>query len=184
MFKRLALSMLAIALVSGLVVAGTFALFTAEGSVSDNTFVAGDVTLGEAASLGCNLPTGDLAPGDSSSCSFKITYSGSLNAWVGYTAVFGGELADKLSFDYHRVDGNDLVQKDTKYVVGEFAPAGEKTVVIGYTFAKNADDTYEDATGSLTLALTAVQARNNTTTINIGTVEVPVNVSVPDAWGN
>ncbi len=90
--KRLALTVGAVGTVAALVGAVSFALFTSQAKGQTDTFAAGTVVLGSAATGSCNVQ--NMEPGDSSSgytagnkadpsCTYSITYSGSLNAWVG-----------------------------------------------------------------------------------------------------
>jgi predicted ribosomally synthesized peptide with SipW-like signal peptide len=170
MFKRLAMSLLTVGVVAGLVAGGTFALFSAQSENHSNTFTAGTVTLGEASVLSCPILPGGLAPGDDGTCSMNITYTGSLDAWIGFTyagsgALFGGD-------NPITIDNPSYVDNGNKQVVGEFAQNGTANVTLNYHFPKAAGNEYQGADGTITVNFYAVQARNNTNATNDG----------PTAW--
>jgi hypothetical protein len=64
------------------VAGASFALFISAATPQKDAFAAGTVTLGEA-SPPMNCVVENIVPGDSGTCTYALTYTGSLNAWVG-----------------------------------------------------------------------------------------------------
>lgn len=167
MKKRLALSLLTIAAISLMVSAATFALFSATTTNADNTFTAGTVTLGQPADALIDIS--NIAPGDSGVAgTFAVTYTGNLDAWLGLDtavngAIFGG--SNPLTIDIVDNAGNHYNQAAQNQVVGTAPVASGTTVTFtaNYSFPLAADNSYQGATGTLTMSVHAVQARNNTT---------------------
>ncbi|HZS13688.1 MAG TPA: TasA family protein [Candidatus Dormibacteraeota bacterium] len=68
---------------AGMLVAGTtFGLFSSTPASESNNFTAGTVTLSSDATGVCSTAT-NIAPGDGSACTFKASYNGSLDAFLG-----------------------------------------------------------------------------------------------------
>ena len=78
--RRVALVASALGAVALLVAATSFALFSGRANAQNNTFSAGTVTLSQTAGTACTVTA--LAPGDTDTCTYTVTYGGSLAAVV------------------------------------------------------------------------------------------------------
>ena len=81
--KRAALVLAGVASAAALVSATSFALFTSAAQKQTDTFTAGTVILGQTAGTVCQIK--HMEPGDHGHCTYTVTYSGSLHAWVNLT---------------------------------------------------------------------------------------------------
>lgn len=167
MTRKLTLSLMAVALIAMLVSGATFALFSATTTNTTNTFTAGTVALGTPAST--MIDVANIAPGDNNTATpytYAVTYTGSLDAWLGLTtttsgAIFGGAYPLAITIS----DGaNSYLANAANQVVGTTAVTSgtTKNFSVTYSMPLLADNTYQSATGSLSLLVKAVQARNNT----------------------
>lgn len=169
MFKRVALSLAAVSALSILVTGASFALFTAQTQNVNNTFSAGTVTLGSVTAFSCGVSTDNMAPGDNGSCDVSVTYTGSLDAWIGYTASGSGDLfsgSTPMSITYSGA------QDGSYYIIGKKSSGETATASIGYNFPLAAGNEYQGKNGAINLSFHAVQAKNNTKADNSG----------PNAW--
>lgn len=162
--KRILLSLATVGALSALITGATFALFTASTENENNTFTAGTVRLGEVTGFTCDVSTDNLAPGDSGECTVSVTYSGSLDAWIGvdYSVdgdLFAGRDPMLVSFD----GGYDF---EGAYVLGKYSDGESATVTVEYHFPITAGNEYQGASGDIELSFKAVQARNNTKTVD------------------
>ncbi len=158
--KRMAMSLLAIGVISLIVSAATFALFTAQTANNNNTFSAGTVTLGAVA--GCSNTINNIAPGDSGSFNCVVTYTGSLAAWVGYTATMGGDLTTCDGGGRFTAPGLNLGAIPA--VLGGVANNGDtRTVTVNWNFALAAGNDCQGDSGAIGITFYAVQSANNTT---------------------
>lgn len=162
--KRILLSLATVGALSALITGASFALFTASTENENNTFTAGTVQLGEVTGFTCDVDADNLAPGDEGECTVSVTYSGSLDAWIGVEYLVEGELFEgedpmQVSFD----GGYDF---EGTYVLGKFADGEDATVTVKYVFPITAGDEYQGASGEIELSFKAVQARNNTKTVD------------------
>lgn len=170
MFKKVALSLATVSALSVLVTGASFALFTANTTNQNNTFSAGTVTLGQVTPFSCGVSTSNMAPGDSGSCTVSVSYTGSLDAWVGVDfttsgALFGGANPMIVNFGaYPQILG--------KYVLGEFTNGDPASVTVNYSFPLAAGNEYQGESGNINLSFHAVQSKNNTNAANNG----------PNAW--
>lgn len=165
MFKRAALSLAAVSALSILVTGASFALFTAQTQNVNNTFSAGTVTLGTVTPFSCAVSTQNMAPGDNGSCDVSVTYTGSLDAWIGYSASGSGDLfAGATPMQISHSAAND----GTYYVIGKKSNGQSATASIGYNFPLGAGNEYQNKTGQINLSFHAVQAKNNTNGTNSG----------------
>lgn len=156
--KRIAMSLLAVGVTALIVSAASFALFTAQTTNSDNTFSAGTVTLGAVA--GCANTINNIAPGDSGSFTCDVTYTGSLSAWVGYTAAMTGDLAS--------CDGANSLQvsnlASSKTVIGGVASNGDhRAMTFNWNLPLAAGNSCQGDSALVTVNFYAVQSANNTT---------------------
>ena len=80
--RKIGLMTLAVGTVGAVVAMASFALFTSAATPQSDTFASGTVIIGQdSPALHCVVQ--NIEPGDSGTCTYKLTYSGSLNAWVG-----------------------------------------------------------------------------------------------------
>jgi len=156
--KRIAMSLLAVGVTALIVSAASFALFTAQTANNDNTFSAGTVTLGSVA--GCNNTINNIAPGDSGNFTCTVTYTGSLSAWIGYTAAGSGAL---MTCDA----GNSLQVSNltaSKMVVGGVAGNGDtRSMTFNWNLPLAAGNSCQGDNAMVTVNFYAVQSANNTT---------------------
>lgn len=97
--RRLALAVAALGATGALVGAASFALFTSQATAQTDTFSAGTVILGQTTALpactftdggtsggsdssGVTFTSNPMEPGDTGTCTYSLSYTGSLNAWV------------------------------------------------------------------------------------------------------
>ena len=84
--KRIALLAGGLGTTAALVSAASFALFTSTANAQTDTFQAGTVILSSLSGNNACGPSGvvlnNLEPGDQGTCTYQLTYTGSLNAWV------------------------------------------------------------------------------------------------------
>jgi len=171
MYKRLAMSLLAVAAIAGLVAGGTFALFTANTTNTGNTFTAGTVTLGTVAET--LIDVSNIAPGDFDDETYTVTYVGSLDAWLGIKVSKTGGLLT--------CDGANSLDFDVLYGSTEFEPPVGTDPVVVKKVVKDEPVTFNihwdlpSAAGnscqgdaataaSLGIQIFAVQAKNNSET--------------------
>ncbi|MEH7336819.1 TasA family protein [Neobacillus drentensis] len=169
--KRLAGAALAAGIGVAAISGGTFALFTAGATNTDNTFAAGTVKLGDLTGNGNVFSSvtdvGNMAPGDERTGTITVKNTGSLDAWVTLDSAKGnGDGAMNGTGDLF--DGTTPVTFELDSSVVKLAPGGEKTFNVKYLFSKDADNSYQGATGTVTVKVKAVQARNNTNGTNDG----------------
>ena len=90
--NRLLLAVGAVGTMGVLVTATSFALFTSQSSAQTDSFAAGTVILTSGSS---NCTFSNLEAGDSRSCTYQVTYTGSLDAWItlGVTSTSTAEAA-------------------------------------------------------------------------------------------
>lgn len=173
--KRISMSLLAIGVISLVVSAASFALFSAQTANQQNTFTAGTVELGTVTGFTCSVHAGGLAPGDSGNCAVSVTYTGSLEAWIGVTASGNGALfsgANPMAITSVTDGATALAQVGGKYVIGTRNNGESAAVTINYAFPLAAGNEYQGASGTVDLMFYAVQARNNTNGAGTG----------PNAW--
>lgn len=161
--------------ITGMLVAGaSFAMFSSTANSQTDTFAAGTVVLnGPEAPQNFNI--GPIAPGDSVSNAeaYTVTYAGNLNAWIGLDvaesgAIFGG--SHPLAVTIKDTANSQTFGVGTDQVVGN-APVADNwtdTFDVSYSMPLAADNTYQGATGTVTLTAHAVQSANNTNNSNTG----------------
>ncbi|HYF76184.1 MAG TPA: TasA family protein [Symbiobacteriaceae bacterium] len=158
--KRIVMSLLAVGVTALLVSAASFALFTAQTANNNNTFSAGTVTLGAVA--GCSNTINNIAPGDAGTFNCTVTYTGSLSAWVGYTATMGGDLTTCDGGGRFTAPGLNL--SATPSVLGGVANNGDtRNVTVNWAFALAAGNDCQGDSGTIGITFHAVQSANNTT---------------------
>ncbi len=161
--KRISLSLLAIAMVSLVVSASSFALFSAQSGNADNTFTAGTVTLG--APTTDFMAINNIAPGDSGARSYSIEYTGSLDAWIGLdvattgdlmTCDGGGKFITSLTDGTNTYSGNANDQ-----VAGVYTPGQTLNLTLNWALDLSAGNDCQGDGAAVSLMVKAVQHRNN-----------------------
>ena len=177
--KRIALSLMTAGAVTALVGGASFALFSATANNDTNTFAAGTVNF-SAPSAPVTCKVANMAPGDTNTCTYAVTYSGSLNGWLGLTATESGDLFGNggatAQVTSAAATGNTVCKAPNSPLAvqpsgGTVAPdlvcevANGDTVTFTTTVALplNTGNSFQGATGTVTLDAVAVQHRNNTT---------------------
>lgn len=165
--KKIALGLASIGAASVLVAGASFALFTAQTTNSDNVFSSGTVTINNL--TGCSNTINNIAPGDSGDFTCNVTYTGSLDAWLGLTSSFTGALTS--------CDGANSLQATIMEGAQAFAVNGANQVVGGtpvsnattksfhvhWTLPLAAGNSCQAQSATLTLSVKAVQSKNNST---------------------
>lgn len=170
--KRVSLSLLAIAVVSLLVSASSFALFSAQSGNANNTFTAGTVTLG--APMFDATDVLNIAPGDSGSKGYSIQYTGSLDAWLGLSTSTSGDLftcdgGGRFHATY--TDGvNTYSGNAADQVVGIFMPGQILSLGLNWSLDLAAGNDCQGDSAMVSIMVKAVQARNNTLPGNAGPI--------------
>ncbi|MDA8234129.1 MAG: TasA family protein [Clostridia bacterium] len=183
MKKRLLLSLMTVAMISVLVAGASFALFSANTTNGGNTLTAGTVTLGEPRVVNATLD--NIAPGDSGDViDYTVTYTGNLPAWLGVKVWTSGSLfagtspatvtvADGNTNTYvasSSIPTNPTVIKKAAGATTAFNNAETVTFDVNYAFPIGAGNEYQGATGTVNLALYAVQSEHNTNSTNDGPI--------------
>jgi hypothetical protein len=173
--KRLALLVGGVSAAAGLLGAASFALFTSAANTQTDSFAAGTVILasgdkpGEANNAFCT-PTGaqfqNLEPGDSGTCTYTLTYYGSLNAWVALSvyAISNGHVAAQAAGS-QTVYGGDALLPD----------GSNDTNALHVTITDTKGFLSPVTIGSTQLPVTCSNASNETSpqTFALGTQEGP-----------
>lgn len=170
--KKIALSMLSVALISALIGGATMALFRATASNPNNVFAAGvvDINLDPAGPGGIFSPPGEalgpMAPGDQGQGTIMVRNVGNLDVFVAYddaNASCTGVLCEVLELTV-----TDALGNPAGTVV--LAPGEEREFRVQYNLPLTVGDPspldpdgtrYMGATAEYTAAFKAVQHRNN-----------------------
>jgi predicted ribosomally synthesized peptide with SipW-like signal peptide len=166
--KKIVLAMGGTALAASMVAGGTFALFTSQVSNTGNTFAAGNVSIQDTTggkAVNVEGKVNFLLPGDTGTGYVKVKNNGNVASWVHLASVEnkqGGLFAgsNPVALDIHDKSAQ-LLQ-----------PGEEKSFAVDYNFDVNADNSYQNATGTFDIKVQAVQAKNNTSG------------NGPTSWGN
>lgn len=173
MWKRLTLSLVAVAALSALVMGASFALFTASTTNSANTFTAGTVTL--SGSFASTVAITGMVPGDAGDKNYTITYTGNVPAWVGLDTNLTGTLTTCSSpnglqvtvdngvastapgyVSYNSSASNQLLNGTTPSAAGSVFP-----IHFHYSLPTAADNSCQAQSATFTIGVHAVQAGNN-----------------------
>lgn len=167
--KRMALGAGAVATVGAVatLVAGvTFGLFTSTPASETNNFSSGTVTLASDATGVCNVS--NIVPGDSGTCTFVATYSGSAPAFIGLDTVAtdGGLLTgtDHLALSIADNHSASYATTGTNLYVGSDAgalPTTVHTFTVSWSLPIAAGNGFQGKSASLKLTAHAVQSGNN-----------------------
>ena len=144
--KKILISLMAIALVIGLVGAGTMAYFSDTETSSGNTFTAGtlNITLGTSSWSG-NLD--NMKPGDTVTFTLPVNNEGSLPLNYTVTTTLSGTLAG----------GTDPCTQVTAPTSGSLDVGGSVNIVVSITMPVAAGNEYQGQNGTLTVTIDAVQ---------------------------
>lgn len=173
--KKFAGAILTTALGATLIGGGTFALFHATAENTGNTFTAGTLTINDVtggAVFKDSMNITNLAPGDQDEKTLKIQNTGNLDAWVKIDSIVTN--ADNIPNN----NVGDLFEGDNKVQVTYDSapilihPSETHEFKVRYNFPAAAGDEYQGKTGTFTLNVKAVQARNNYNSTNDG----------PESW--
>jgi predicted ribosomally synthesized peptide with SipW-like signal peptide len=164
--KRISLSLLAIAMVSLIVSAASFALFTAQGSNVDNTFTAGTVTLNNEWSNFVDVA--NIAPGDSGSFQYRIDYTGSLEAWLGLDTSSSGDLftcdgGGRFHIDIADQNKNHYSSNGINQVAGLYNNGQTLELTVNWNLDLAAGNDCQGDGAAMQLLVKAVQSKNNST---------------------
>lgn len=164
-----------------MIAGGTFAMFTDTSANTGNTFTAGTVVVdatqgGTPVFASDNLTFNNMAPGDSGNTTIKVMNTGTLGEWVKINSInTTGNLFDATTTSTDTVNGQTQTANNyplaltpnadlTSGQTGYFIPAGGSTTIqLNYAFPLNAGNYYQGQTGTATINVEAVQARNNST---------------------
>lgn len=163
--KKIALSLASIGAASLLVTGASFALFTASTTNANNHFSAGTVTIGNLA--GCGNTFNNIAPGDSGNFTCDVTYTGSLNAWLGLSTTFTGALtgcdgANSLQATITS-GAQTFINNTADQLIGNAPVAGSTTVSfdVAWNLPLAAGNACQNQSADLMLQVRAVQSKNN-----------------------
>jgi len=178
--------------VVALVFGVTFGLFSATSDATQSTFASGTVSIGTPVTdTSCTIS--DMVPGDEStgysgagitgntqatkdaSCEFKVTYTGSVPAFIGIkltsggTGLYSSSDSNSLRFEIsdgahsYTTSGNLNADGTILYVATDAGgvSGGTYDFTVDYGLPTAADNTYQDLTASLDMTVYAVQSGNN-----------------------
>lgn len=156
--KKILMSLATVGALSALITGASFALFTAQAENQNNTFTAGTVKLGEVTTFDCGIETDNLAPGDSGTCEVSVTYSGSLEAFIGVEHSASGALFKGSTPMTYTINGSG---DSGTILLGKAKDGDPTTATVAYTFPLEAGNSYQGKSGTISLKFKAVQVRNN-----------------------
>lgn len=161
--KRVYLSLATVAAIAAVTTAGSFALFTSETRNANNTFATGTVSIGDITGTAINVT--NLAPGDTGSAGgLSVTYTGSIEAWIGVKATPSGDLfagATPLSVTVTADGENVALDSAWHALTNQYTNGANVPIGVDYEMPLAADNSYQGKTGEVHLEVKAVQARNN-----------------------
>ena len=174
MKRRVLFSFLIIAMAMAAITGGTLAWFTAEADV-ESTFQAGTVILGEI-DVDYNDGIDNWNPGDEEDLEYKITYTGSKNAFlrVKFDGAWTGgddaaDEADPVEITLHLESADDWdLDESTGYfyyigeIVADESTPPQEVIKITLDFVgANAGNEFQGATYTLTATFEAIQSSND-----------------------
>ena len=177
--SKVALAMASSAVGAAMLAGGSFALFTSSATNQGNTFAAGTVIVdasngGAPVFASTNATFNNMAPGDSGTVNLTVHNTGSLSEWVVIPStgiVTTGGIFDATTTDMNQTTNTaannqplvltpnaNMTAGDTGYLL---APGSSTTIAIHYSLPSQANNFYQGQTGTATITVEAVQARNN-----------------------
>ncbi|KYP81359.1 TasA family protein [Ferroacidibacillus organovorans] len=199
--SKVALAMASSAVGAAMLAGGSFALFTSSATNTDNTFAAGTVNVdasngNQPAFTSTSYNFQNMAPGDSGIVNLTVHNTGSLSEWVVIPStgiVTTGGIFDATTTDMNGITNtaaNDqplvltpnanMTAGDTGYLL---APGSSTTIAINYSLPLAANNFYQGQTGSATITVEAIQARNNSIDSSKNPVSYPYTGAVgPQSW--
>lgn len=150
--KLMLLSALSVVLVAGLIGGATFALFTAQTTNQENTFTAGTLSISNANKTAWHVDVANMAPGDVFEKVITVTNTGSLELEFAGTFARSGAIFQGATPAF--------VELFSAY--GTLAPGATKDVTVRVSLPLGANNSYQTATGSLTITFNAFQTKNLT----------------------
>jgi hypothetical protein len=193
--KRLLISaggITGVAAVGTLLLGATFGFFSSTPASETNSFTAGTVTLSSDATGKCTVT--NIAPGDSGTCTFAATYSGSLPAYLALNVAVGAgttplydssvnglqfNVTDSQTSSVSYMNGTTLNGAATSgnspsasnlLVNKNSFSSGTITWTVAWSLPTSAGNAYQAGSSTLTLTAHAVQSAHNgsTTTCTAG----------------
>lgn len=165
--RRIALALATTGVVAALVSGVSFALFTSDAGNQSNTFTAGTVTLTQTPAFSCQT-SNNMAPGDTDTCTYGVSYTGSLPAWIGADtttsgSIFTGATPATVSITDSQPTPQTYNDNLANQLVGTSAvnSGWTDTFTIAVTLPSGAGNTYQGESGTVSLDVHAVQSTNN-----------------------
>lgn len=165
-YKKVALSLATVSALSILVTGATFALFSDSTNNDANTFTAGTVSLNQNPAAS-NWKINGIAPGDSGSVNWTVTYTGNIPAWLGVEASATGDLytcdGGKVTLTVTDENGADYPVDGVRRVVGNTPvnPGDSVTFTLYGELDRSAGNDCQGKSLDFTINAYAVQAKNN-----------------------
>jgi hypothetical protein len=153
--RLMTLSVVSVILVAALVGGATFALFTAQSLNHTNNFTAGTLAIANADKTPWDVMVGNMAPGDVFEKTITVTNTGSLEL----------EFAGTFSRTGAIFAGTNKALVDLLNGYGVLAPGASQDVTVRVTLPLAADNSYQTATGNVTVTFHAFQTRNLTNAV-------------------
>lgn len=151
-FGMLFLSIVSVVLVAGLIGGATFALFSAQTGNVDNEFAAGTLSISNADLTTWDVNVSNMAPGDVYEKTITVTNTGSLELEFAGTFTRSGALFQGAA--------QGIVELFNGY--GVLAPGASKNVTVRVSLPLTAGNSYQSATGTVTVLFNAFQTKNLT----------------------
>jgi len=155
----------------------TFGLFSDAGTANSHSFTSGTVSLASPSTYTCDIPTTNLVPGDSGSCSFTVQYTGSVDAHIGLDntvagALFSGATPMTATITVNGSANTFANNSSNKFVADDLGASSPTThtVTVAWTFPSGADNTYQNQTtgNSVSVTVHAVQSAHNGSCSTVG----------------
>lgn len=144
--KKILMSLMAIALVIGLVGAGTIAFFSDTETSTDNTFTAGTLNI-ELGTSSWSAGFNSMKPGDTVTFTLPVNNVGSMPLNYTVTTTLSGTLAG----------GVNPCTQVTAPTSGSLDVGGSVNIVVSITMPSAAGNEYQGQSGILTVTIDAVQ---------------------------
>ncbi|KUO96048.1 TasA family protein [Ferroacidibacillus organovorans] len=197
--SKVALAMASSAVGAAMLAGGSFALFTSNATNTGNTFAAGTVIVdatngGQPAFTSTSYNFQNMAPGDSGTVNLTVKNTGTLSEWVvipsSGIATSGAIFASSGTNSVTETSANNMplvLKPNANMTAGSsgylLAPGSSTTIAINYSLPLDANNFYQGQTGTATITVEAVQARNNSVDSSKNPVSSPYTGAVgPSSW--